>query len=294
LFDWMLALDVGLLVLSFVPGLGVAAMAAKVVILAVRVISAVSKVQKVAKVVRTIGNAVKRTSNALKVKAPKKTANSCRANSFVPGTGVLMADHSTKPIEDVALGDLVLATDPLTGETVAQEVTDLIIGRGSKDLVTISIDTNLDGVFEEVVATDGHPFWTDLRGWVDAGDLVVGDQLRGDSGELIAVTGVAAETRIAIVYNLTVANFHTYYVMIADQEALTHNCNIAKMNRQISKGQAPRGIKRIDKDIDSHGGSVHAHVHGGAVRTNGTIKHPLKSPLTNNQRKWLKGHGWKL
>ena len=294
LFDWGLALDIGLLVLSFVPGLGVAALAAKVVITAVRIISAVSKVQKVAKVVRTIGNAVKRTSNALKVKTPKKTANSCRANSFVPGTGVLMADHSTKPIEDVALGDLVLATDPLTGETVAQEVTDLIIGRGSKDLVTISIDTNLDGVFEEVVATHGHPFWTDLRGWVDAGDLVVGDQLRGDSGELIAVTGVAAESRIAIVYNLTVANFHTYYVMIADQEALTHNCNIAKMNRQISKGQAPRGIKRIDKEIDSHGGSVHAHVNGGAIRTNGTIKHPLKSPVTNNQRKWLKGHGWTL
>ncbi len=253
-----------------------------------------SKVQKVAKVVRTIGNAVKRTSNALKAKSPKKTANSCRANSFVPGTGVLMADHSTKPIEDVALGDLVLATDPLTQETVAQEVTDLIIGRGWKDLVTISIDANLDGVFEEVVATDGHPFWTDLRGWVDAGDLVVGDQLRGDSGELIAVTGVAAETRIAVVYNLTVANFHTFYVLIDDQEVLTHNCNIAKMNRQISKGQAPRGIKRIDKDIDSHGGSVHAHVNGGAIRTNGTIKHPLKSPVTNNQRKWLKGHGWTL
>jgi hypothetical protein len=49
--------------------------------------------------------------------------------------------------------------------------------------------------------------------------------LRGDSGELIAVTGVAAETRIAVVYNLTVFNFHTFYVLIDDLEVLTHNCN---------------------------------------------------------------------
>ncbi|WP_282572384.1 hypothetical protein [Streptomyces sp. D2-8] len=33
-------------------------------------------------------------------------------NSFVPGTRVLMAAGSTKPIEKVDVGDKVIATDP--------------------------------------------------------------------------------------------------------------------------------------------------------------------------------------
>jgi lipoprotein-anchoring transpeptidase ErfK/SrfK len=44
-------------------------------------------------------------------------------NSFVPGTEVLMADGTTKPIEDVKTGDKVLATDPKTGRTKVETVT---------------------------------------------------------------------------------------------------------------------------------------------------------------------------
>ena len=47
---------------------------------------------------------------------------SCKtSNSFTPGTLVLMADGSTKPIEDVETGDKVLATDPETGETTVED-----------------------------------------------------------------------------------------------------------------------------------------------------------------------------
>lgn len=38
----------------------------------------------------------------------------CEPNSFVPGTGVLMADGTTKPIKDVRVGDQVLSADPET------------------------------------------------------------------------------------------------------------------------------------------------------------------------------------
>ncbi|MET9966710.1 RHS repeat-associated core domain-containing protein, partial [Streptomyces sp. NPDC006356] len=47
-----------------------------------------------------------------------KTRKVGDCNSFVPGTEVLMADGSTKPIEDVEIGDRILATDPRTGKTV--------------------------------------------------------------------------------------------------------------------------------------------------------------------------------
>lgn len=44
------------------------------------------------------------------------------APSFDPATPVLLVDGSTKPIGQVAVGDVVLATDPQTLETKAQEV----------------------------------------------------------------------------------------------------------------------------------------------------------------------------
>lgn len=38
-------------------------------------------------------------------------------NSFTPGTLVLLAGGTRKPIEKVQVGDRVLATDPESGET---------------------------------------------------------------------------------------------------------------------------------------------------------------------------------
>ena len=66
---------------------------------------------------------------------------SCRVNSFDGATLVLMADGSGKPIAEVEVGDLVLATDPETGSTEAREVTDLIVGEGVKSMVAVTVDT---------------------------------------------------------------------------------------------------------------------------------------------------------
>ncbi|WP_348774023.1 RHS repeat-associated core domain-containing protein [Micromonospora sp. WMMD714] len=97
----------------------------------------------------------------------------CRWNSFTPDTRVLMADGSTKPIGEVAVGDEVLATDPETGVTGPRKVTDLISGDGEKDLVDLTIDG------EVVTATAGHPFYDAAdRRWTDADALTAGDGLR--------------------------------------------------------------------------------------------------------------------
>jgi hypothetical protein len=63
-------------------------------------------------------------------------------NSFVPGTPVLLADGTYKPIEQVSVGDRVLATDPVTGLTQARPVINLIPGQGLKELVRITVDTD--------------------------------------------------------------------------------------------------------------------------------------------------------
>ncbi|SHK76461.1 RHS repeat-associated core domain-containing protein, partial [Nocardiopsis flavescens] len=131
-------------------------------------------------------------------------------NSFVPGTHVVMADGSTKPIEEVETGDEVLATDPETGEQSARTVVATIVGSGAKMLVEITIDPTTErdapedetvsaGVVEVdaedagipgpvaagdvVIATDEHPFWVpDLKAWVDAIDLAPGMWLQTSAG----------------------------------------------------------------------------------------------------------------
>lgn len=158
-----------------------------------------------------------------------KPGESCSANnSFVPGTKVVMADGSTKDIEDVKVGDKVLATDPVTGKTTVRTVTAEIKGEGLKHLVKVTIDTDGDQGDEtaSVTATDGHPFWVEALGaWIEATDLQTGEWLRTSTGTYIQITAVERWTATAsAVHNLTVSDLHTYYVLAGATPVLVHNC----------------------------------------------------------------------
>ncbi|MEF2528340.1 polymorphic toxin-type HINT domain-containing protein [Streptomyces sp. CS62] len=151
-------------------------------------------------------------------------------NSFMPGTRVLMADGTTKAIEDLELGDKVVATDPETGETAVKDVAATITGEGSKNLVEVTIDTDGDKgtATAAVTATDGHPFWVpEISEWVDATDLKAGTWLRTSAGTHVQITAVKRWTQQAKVHNLTVADIHTYYVLAAATPVLVHNCGTA-------------------------------------------------------------------
>ncbi|MFC7533802.1 ricin-type beta-trefoil lectin domain protein, partial [Actinoplanes sp. GCM10030250] len=149
-------------------------------------------------------------------------------NSFTPETRVLMADGSTKPIEEVRAGDKVMATDPETGETRAETVTAEIKGSGVKHLVKVTIDTDGDPNSDdaEVTATDGHPFWVpELKEWIQATDLRPRQWLRTSAGTLVQITAVDRWTvQQATVHNLTVGDIHTYYVLAEATPVLVHNC----------------------------------------------------------------------
>lgn len=60
---------------------------------------------------------------------------------FLAGTQVLMGDKSTKKIEEVKVGDEVLATDPEQGRTSKRKVTALIITEGEKQFTELTIAT---------------------------------------------------------------------------------------------------------------------------------------------------------
>ncbi|OPG13724.1 polymorphic toxin-type HINT domain-containing protein [Microbispora sp. GKU 823] len=156
-----------------------------------------------------------------------KSVVDCVANSFTPGTAVLMADGSAKAIAEVKPGDKVKATDPETGKTGNRRVLATISGEGEKHLVGITVDT--DGPHGHktghVVATDGHPFWVpDLHQWIDAGRLQPGMWLQTSVGTHVQITAIKKWTAHQRVHNLTVADLHTYNIQIGDSSIVVHNC----------------------------------------------------------------------
>ncbi|WP_433327546.1 polymorphic toxin-type HINT domain-containing protein [Spirillospora sp. CA-294931] len=149
-----------------------------------------------------------------------------KPNSFVPGTPVLMGDGSRKAIERVRVGDRVWAADPVTGRSGPRAVTDLISGAGRKRLVDLRIDLDgwLGGRTSGLTATADHPFWLPGAGdWIDAGDLVPGDELVTAGGRTAVVVAAREYTRVQRVHNLTVSGLHTYYVGSGGRDLLVHN-----------------------------------------------------------------------
>ncbi len=153
-------------------------------------------------------------------KAKKSAPSGCKC--FLAGTGVLMADGSSKNIEDVELGDKVLATDPETGETREREVTATIVTDDDKQFTELTIATPEGS--EKLTATYEHPFWSvDKKDWVKAGDLKPGMTLRTDEGRTVTVTAARQYRDHARTYNLTVEGLHTYYVLAGETPVLVHN-----------------------------------------------------------------------
>ena len=130
---------------------------------------------------------------------------------FPAGTLVATPNGQT-PIERLRVGDTVLAEDPKTGKVEQERVAATIVHPVS-ELARVDLS---DG--SAVTVTADHPFYVDASavrtqaGWVQAGDLRVGDRLRDASGRDVAVEGVQYNTGRAVVYTLTVGTDHTFFV----------------------------------------------------------------------------------
>lgn len=174
-------------------------------------------------------------------------------NSFPPGTLVLMADGRRKPIERVAVGDLVWAADPETGRTGPRRVTRTIAGAGSKDLVDVVVDLDgaLGGPTAVVTATANHPFWVaGTRDWIDGGRLVFGDMLAAPDGRRALVVETRRYSAERRVHNLTVEGLHTFYVTVGGLDLLVHNdpdkrlCDLLARQRAQIKNDIDNAIKQ--------------------------------------------------
>ncbi|MFJ1932736.1 polymorphic toxin-type HINT domain-containing protein [Kitasatospora sp. NPDC088160] len=143
------------------------------------------------------------------------------ACSFAASTQVLMADGSTRDIIDIKPGDQVQAADPQTGEDNGHTVT-ATWKHDDTDLIDVTIRSD-DGE-ETIHTTSEHPFWdTTAQMWIPAADLQPGHTLKTENGQDATVRAVHEITGQQAMYNLTVADLHTYYVVAGAISVLVHN-----------------------------------------------------------------------
>lgn len=78
------------------------------------------------------------------------------------------------------------------------------------------------GNTETLGVTGFHKLFAEDRGWTSVASLHIGEQMRGDHGDLTVVS-LTRDPGVQRVYNLTVEADHSYYV--GDLQALSHNIN---------------------------------------------------------------------
>ncbi|WP_331768122.1 polymorphic toxin-type HINT domain-containing protein [Embleya sp. NBC_00896] len=167
-----------------------------------------------------------------------------KCNSFLPDAGILMADGTTKAIQDVKPGDTVLATDPETGESRPRTVLASITTEDDKDFADVTVETDQGDA--SIIATTHHPFWVpSVEQWVDAGDLKPGQWLQTPNGTWVKVEKIRLFGERARTHNLTIDDIHTYYVLAGQTPVLVHNSNCG-IGRELI------GDKTSDHILDGH------------------------------------------
>ncbi|WP_433794675.1 polymorphic toxin-type HINT domain-containing protein [Actinoplanes sp. CA-252034] len=245
-------------------------------------------------VIGWLGSAAKGLKNSDKLRNIKnivqKLIKGGCPNSFAADTEVLLADGGRKPIDRIRPADRVLATDPLTGRTGGRPVAGVIVGSGLKSLVDVTVDGDHGGT---VTATAEHPFWlAKERVWADAEVLQPGQWLRTSAGTWAQIDAVEARSAEQRVYNLSVADFRTFYVVAGDTPVLVHNCptgeDLAKTYRDNANNGvgAKRNVAVTQYELNGTKGTDYNV--SGEHRNPGTIKKPTSRQFTgaNNYRPW--------
>lgn len=103
------------------------------------------------------------------------------------------------------VGDLVRAVAPKTVVASAKPVVD--VGFGTKHLVGLDLDPAVAG---ELTATAHRPIWVEGRGWTPAGEVRIGDLVKGGDGAAQPVPATAdfGWWDATLVYDLNVADVH--------------------------------------------------------------------------------------
>jgi len=151
---------------------------------------------------------------------------------FLGGTLIHTPDGS-RPIEDIAEGDLVYAYNFLTGEQVARRV---IAAAQTHPDQCVSIRLS-DG--SAIETTPDHRFYeARIERWVDAELLQPGSQLLSGSKE-VSVTSIAGMACAVPAYSITVEADANFFV--GEAGILVHNDDLCQINRKIVRAGIKEG-----------------------------------------------------
>ena len=224
------------------------------------------------------------------------------ANSFSPGTLVLMANGSTKKIAEIQVGDTVVATDPDTDFTTGEEVTQLH-NNLDHDLTDVTI-ADKRGHQSTIHTTTHHRFWdASTKQWVEAGQLQTHDALRAPNNEPSTVVSVRSFSSSRYMRNLTVAQLHTYYVMAGGTPVLVHNEGVGPSSGQVpdmtgmTQAQADELLSKNGftlKSISEGGYATYKAADGSKVTvrlSDGRVTRTATVDPGPNQRNWTQRYG---
>jgi len=158
-----------------------------------------------------------------------------------------------KAIVLIREGDKVLAWNQETGTIGYYTVTDTH-AHLDHTLVYLTIDG------ETILTTPEHPFFTENGEWVGAGDLRVGSRVKQIDGDWGMVQKVEVVEQLQMMYNLTVAQAHTF--VVGDGQWLVHNqCSIEDILSGANPGRQTTdrtkqytrtgGMNAANEDFDS-------------------------------------------
>ena len=88
--------------------------------------------------------------------------------------------------EKIKSGDKVISTDPETMETSLKTVLETYIRE-----VTTLVHLTVNG--EEIITTIDHPFYVNDRGFIKAGELIVGDELLNSNCNVLLIENHSVE-----------------------------------------------------------------------------------------------------
>lgn len=253
-------------------------------------------------------NAAETVEAAFNVAAAAKAAKLAKAAK--PGKAAVSGDFSKsytcsfhgstlvktvdgyKAIARIRVSDQVFAKDEASGATGYKPVT-AQYGNPYQETVYIEVSDGL-GKIQTLVSNRIHPFYSDGK-WIKAEDLKAGSRLFAENGAEPTVQSVTVKPEPLQAYNLTVADWHTYFVKgdKAETEGVwVHNeCPYGNLsdNKSVGEGKkfTPAQKKAIIQENMNRNGGVVKSDQSGEV-----LVRPKKSQkgITPPSNEWQIDH----
>lgn len=165
---------------------------------------------------------------------------------------LVATEQGEKAIGTLAVGEKVLAYDEASGTTGNYAVQAVLINNDP-----VEVFVTIEG--EKVETTPEHPWYTQDKGWVNAGELSIGELIRKANGSYGHVQALEFVRKPKAMYNLTVEKAHTFFV--GEKKWLVHNHCGQQHSLLPNEGQvgsykylsnAKNGVGRKGDDLTAH------------------------------------------